>query len=255
MTRMTAWFLSFVFSALAISVASATEIKVLCPRGAQNPVTEAAEAFMRETGNKVQFMFGTAGGLQTRAVAGKSADVLIVSSAGIEELMRRGTVVPGTWTDLGRVGVGVAVRAGAPLPDISAPEALKQAVLAARSLGYADPARGGQGGTHFARVLERLGIADTVKSKTVLFPEGTMALERVAKGELEMGVAPVSEIVTMKGLALVGPLPGDLQNRLSYSAGLLTISRLPETARAFVRFLTSPSSRAKFSAAGFEPPE
>lgn len=233
--------------------AAAAEITVLCPRGVQHAVGELADAFRRETAHQVRFAFGTAGGLHARAVGGEPADIVIVSSAGIDDLVRRGAVIAGTRADVGRVGVGVAARAGAPRPDVSTPEALTQALLAARSLAYADPAKGGQGGIHFARVVERLGIADAVRAKTVLFPEGLMALESIARGEHELGAAPISEIVAVKGLVLAGPLPTSLQNTLTYSAAVLIVSKAPDTARAFIAFLTGDQAKAVFRAAGFEP--
>lgn len=241
--------------ALLAAGASAAEITVLCPRGVQHTVTALAEDFQRETGHRLWFSFGTAGGVQARAAGADAADVVIASAAGVGELARRGVVLADRPVTLGRVGVGVAVRAGGPVPDVSTPEALKQAILAARSLAYADPARGGQGGTHFAQVIGRLGIAEAVKPRTRLYPEGLQALEAIARGEHELGAAPVSEIVAMEGLALAGPLPPSLQRVLVYSAGVLARSREPDVARAFLAFLVSPAARERFKADGFEPPE
>jgi molybdate transport system substrate-binding protein len=241
--------------AVAPRTAIAAEITVLCPRGVQAPVTSVAEAFTRETGHAVRFVFGTAGGLQARAAGEQPADVVITSVLGVEVLGRRGAVAVGSRVDLGRVGVGVAVASAALVPDIATPEALREALLAAPSIGYADPARGGQGGIHFASVIERLGIADSVRGKTRLFPEGLAALQAVATGELALAAAPISEIIATPGLRLAGPLPPSLQARLAYAAALLIRAAQPDAARAFLTFLGKPEARKHFTAAGFEASE
>lgn len=133
-----------------------------------------------------------------------------MTDAAIDDLARKGIAATGTRTVLARVGIGVAVREGAALPDISTPEALKQTLLAAKSLVYVDPAKGGTSGIHFAGVLQRLGIAEAVKGKTTLLPGGYV-VELVAKGEIELGVHQISEILAVKGVRLVGPLPRELQ--------------------------------------------
>jgi molybdate transport system substrate-binding protein len=232
--------------------AVAAEITVLCPRGVQAPVASVAEAFTRETGHAVRFVFGTAGGLQARAAGEPPADVVITSVLGVEVLGRRGAVAVGSRVDLGRVGVGVAVASTAAAPDVTTPERLRDTLLAAPSIGYADPARGGQGGIHFASVIERLGIAESVRGKTRLFPEGLAALQAVAAGELALAAAPISEIVATPGLRLAGPLPPSLQARLAYAAALLIRAPQPEAARAFLTFLGKPEARERFTAAGFD---
>jgi molybdate transport system substrate-binding protein len=143
------------------------------------------------------------------------------------------------------------VRDGAPRPDISTSDALKQALLAAKSITYVDPAQGATSGIHFADVLQKLGIADAVKSKTTLVPGGYPA-ELVAKGEVEMVVHQISEIVPVRGVTLLGPLPKDVQKVTTYSAGIAKKSASPEAARAFVAFLTSPTVKAKLAAAGLD---
>ena len=231
---------------------TAVDLIVLSPRAVETAVTQIAEGFENQGGACVQFVLGTAGGLADRAAAGERADVIIATTQRLQELEEKGLLIKGTCAELGQVGVGVAVKAGAPKPDISTPEALRRTLLAATSLGYADPARGGTGGTHFAKVIERLGIADELRPKTKLFPQGVQALEAVAKGEIELAVTPTSEIVVRAGLGFAGPLPGDLQNWLSYSAAALATSALPEGAKAFIARLTNAEGRKHFAAAGFE---
>ena len=241
---------------LAAVGAAAEDITVLCPRGVQAPLTTIAERFRANSGHRVTFTFGTAGAVARRAAARETADVVITAARGVDDLLARGVAVPGTRVNVGTVGVGIAVRAGGPRPDVSTPEALKAALLAAPSIGYADPARGGQGGTHFAKVVEELGLTAALRSKTRLFAEGLEALERVAAGEVALAAAPISEIVPivpLLGLSLAGPLPPSLQARLAYAAALLASSPAPEAARAFLAALASPAAREVLARGGVEP--
>ncbi len=220
--------------------------------GAVKPaVVDLAEVFRRETGHVVQFTFATVGTLQQKIAAGETADVFLMTDAAIDDLARKGIAATGTRIDLARVGIGVAVREDAAVPDISTSEALKQTLLAAKSLVYVDPAKGGTSGIHFAGVLERLGIAEAVKGKTTLLPGGYV-VELVAKGEIELGVHQISEILAVKGVRLVGPLPRELQKVTIYSAGLAARIAAPEAAKAFVAFPTSPPAKSKFIAVGLD---
>ena len=144
----------------------------LCPRGVQTPLATVAERFGAESGHRVTFVYGTAGGLARRATGPEPADVIITGARSLDELVARNVAVGATRVEIGTVGVGIAVKAGTPLPDVSSPEALRRTLLAAPSIGYADPARGGQGGIHFASVVERLGLTETLRPRTRLFAEG-----------------------------------------------------------------------------------
>ena len=236
----------------AAAVASADEITLLCPRGVQAPLAVIAERFGADSGHRVRFAYGTAGAIARRATEDEPADVVITAARGLDDLLARGVAVTGTRVSVGAVGVGIAVRAGTPTPDISTPEALKAALLAASSIGYADPARGGQGGTHFAKVIGQLGLAETLRPKTRLFPEGLEALERTAAGEVGLSAAPISEIVPLTGLALAGPLPPSLQARLAYAAALLVKAKSPEAARAFLAALATPGAREILARGGVD---
>lgn len=255
MSRVLGIFLVALSSLGASVMSEAAEIHVFCPGAVRAVVTDLAKDFFGETGHQVIFIFGTAGALQAKAAGGESGDVVMVTSKALEELEKRGVVVPGTRSDLGSVGVGVAVKSGAPLPAISTPEALRNTLLTVRSFSFADPAKGGQSGIHFSKVLEQLGIAEEVKKKVVLFPAGTMGLQKVALGEIELGIGQMSEIAEVPGVKTVGPLPDPLQNKLTFSAGILAKAKSQDAARSFIRFLTNPSSRAKFRAGGFESPD
>jgi len=221
----------------------------------QAPLAAIAERYRADSGHRVSFVYGTAGAVARRAAGPEPADVVITGGRGLDDLIGRGVAVSGTRVSLGAVGVGIAVRAGGARPDVSTPEALKAALLAAPSIGYADPARGGQGGTHFAKVIEQLGLTEALRAKTRLFPEGLEALERVATGEVALAAAPISEILPLPGLSLAGPLPGPLQARLAYAAALLTNARAPEAARAFLGALATPGAREILVRGGVEPGE
>jgi len=235
---------------LSTDTAGAAEIKVLSAGAVRAIVTELAQAFEKDTGHTVTLAFGTVGVTRKR-LAEEPADVVIMTDVAIDESSAQGAVVAGSRNDIARTGMGVGVREGAPKPDISTPDAFKQALLAARSLTYVDPAQGATSGIHFAGLLQKFGIADAVKPKTTLVPGGYPA-ELVARGEVEMVVHQISEIVPVRGVTLVGPLPKDVQKVTTYSAGIAKKAATPETARAFVAFLTSPAMKPKFVAAGLD---
>ncbi len=231
--------------------AEAAEIKVLSAGAMKSIVTELGESFRQETGHTVTITAGTAGEIRQKMVSGEWTDVVIVTDTVIEQLATPGLIVADTRADVARTAIGVAVRQGAPLPDISTTEAFKQSVLAAKSLVYTDPARGATSGMHFAAVLQRLGIADAVKGKTVLWPGG-YAAEALVTGQAEICVHQISEILPVKGVTLVGPLPKELQKLTTYSAAVASLATKPEVARAFVAYLARPSFKAKLAAAGLD---
>jgi len=236
---------------LAFRSALAAEIKVLSGGAVKAAVTELAEAFSRDTGHTVTFTFATTGAAMQKLAAGERTDVMILTEEAIESLAGKGMVVPGTRTDVARVGIGVAVREGAARPDISNPEAFKRALLAARSVAYMDPARGGTSGIHFVKVLEQLGIAAEVRPKSVLVASG-YAAETIVRGEAEIVIHQISEILPVKGVTLIGPLPRELQKITIYSAGLAAAAAFPEAARAFIAFLARPAAKDTFAAVGMD---
>ncbi len=231
--------------------AQAAEIKVLSAGAVRAIVTDLAAAFRQETGHTATLTFGTVGAMRQKLTAGDAADVVIMTDLAIDEMARQGAVAPGTRTDIARTGMGVGVREGASKPDISTPEAFKQTLLAAKSIVYVDPAQGATSGIHFAGVLQRLGIAEAVKAKTKLVPGGYPA-ELVAKGEAELVAHQISEILPVRGVTLVGPLPKDLQKITTYSAGLAARSAVPDAARAFIAFMARPDFKSRFAEAGLD---
>lgn len=250
------WWLTVVLAAVGlgstgVTPAGADDLKVFSAGAVRAIVTELSEAFRQETGHTVALAFGTVGVTRGKLASGEPVDVVIMTDVAVDDVIRQGAVVAGSRTDIARTGMGVGVREGAPRPDISTPEAFKATLLAAKSLVYVDPAQGATSGIHFKSVLERLGIADAVRAKSQLVPGGYPA-EKVASGEAELVVHQISEIVPVKGVVMVGPLPADLQKTTVYSAGLAARSTHPAAARAFVAFLTRPAFKAKFAAAGLD---
>jgi len=162
-------------------------------------------------------------------------------------------VNPESRVPLAKTGMGVAVRAGAPLPDLSTPEAFKQALLAAKSVAYGDPALPNQSGEKAERILTQAGILDALKPRLKIVPAEAESQEMIAKGEVEMGLYNVSEIPEGKGLAFAGPVPALLQITTSYEGALMSDGSEPQAARAFIRFLANPEARTKWLAAKLEP--
>lgn len=239
---------------LSVQSATAAEISVLCAGAARGSIVPLIEPFQRESGHTIKFDYGTAGQIQAKLKEGARPDVIIVTPAVIAELEKAGIVAAGSSVALAKTGVGVGVREGAPLPDISGVDAFKRALLSARAVAYIDPAAGGTSGKHFAGVLEKLGIADAIRPKAVLVPGG-YAAERVAKGEADLVVHQISEILPVKGVTLVGPLPAELQLYTTYTAALVTGTAQGEVAGAWIRYLSGPAGRKAFAERGLEAPD
>jgi molybdate transport system substrate-binding protein len=233
--------------------AEAAELKVLGGLGIQAVMGDLGPKFERATGHKLAFTFATLGGVVKRVQDGDTADVVIIPRQGIDSFVKDGKTVAGNVTVVARSGIGVAVRKGAPKPDISSPEVLKRTLLAAKSISYNDPADGGASGIHFAKVLEHLGIANEMKPKPVFpKPPGT-AGDVVANGEAEIGVNQFQSLIAVAGIELVGPLPGDLQDTIVYAAAIMGGTKSAEASKALVDFLRTPEAAAVIKAKGLEP--
>ncbi len=211
----------------------------------QPATPELFAQFEAATGHKIVVTYGLAAVLKTKFLEGAPADVLISTGPIIEDLAKQGKVVPESRKDVARSGVGVAVKAGAPRPDISTPEALKSAVLAAKSVGYSQQ---GASGVAFAKVLERLGIAEQVKAKYK--DTGTKAGEMVAAGEIELAAAQIPELMAARGAEVVGPLPAELQTVTIFSVGLTASAQDSGAAKALIEFLAGPQATAIYKAKG-----
>jgi molybdate transport system substrate-binding protein len=234
------------------SLVQAAEVKVLASVALTAALNELAPQYERATGNKLSLGYSLVADIRKRVLDGETADVIILSRPVMDELQKQDKLTAGSIADVAGIAVAVTARAGAPKPDISSVDALKRSLLAAKSVVYADPAKGGLSGVYFARVLDRLGIAEQMKPKTVLVP-GDQSAELVAKGEAEIGVAQTSEIIPVAGAQLVGPLPGDLNLVTVFSAGLGAGTKAADAATSYVKFITGPAAATVLKARGMDP--
>ena len=237
------------------SSADAAEIKVLASGSLKGALSQLIPDFQKASGDTATIEYGPAGAITGRIQRDDAADVVIVSRSQIEKLASNGKVQPGSLVTVAGIALGVAVRKGAPKPDISSVEAFKRTLLAARSIGYRDPATGSTSGTYAASLIERLGIAEDIKPKLRLdrtegdAPENVF--RTVASGEIEMQIGQITEIVIAPGVELAGPLPAEIQNTTVMAAGIIATSKAPEIASTFIRFISSPSAAAVLKATGF----
>jgi molybdate transport system substrate-binding protein len=244
-----------VLAALLAAPAGAADLKVTSAGAVRGLIAQIIDDYSRQTGQKFDFTIGTTGQLRNIIASGQPADLIIVSAPLMGELEKTGKLTPGSRADLGRVGIGVAVRDGAAVPDVSTSNALRKALIAARSIAYTNPAEGGTSGIHFAGVADRFGIADAVKQKAVLTRGGREAAIEVAEGRAEMAIVFISEAMAVKGVKLAGPLPPPLQGYSAYAAAIPASSTDAAAARAFIAALTSPAMAERWRANGFEPPK
>ena len=216
--------------------ATAAEIKVLSAGAYKSVVVAIEPEFEKQSGHKLVIDNDTVGALAKRIEGGEAFDVVIVSPAAVDDLIKKGKVAGGTRQVLARVGIGVMVKEGAPKPDVSTVDAFKKAVLDAKSVAYIDPASGGSSGIYLAGLFEKLGIADAVKPKAKLKQGGYVA-DLITSGEAELGIHQISEILPAKGVTLVGPLPAEIQNYTTYAAGLSAGARDVAAAKALIQAL------------------
>lgn len=226
----------------------------LLSAGAAQAVCEAVIAeFRRTTGHDVEAAFGAVGAMKARMVGGEPVDVIILSAQLIQDLVSAGMVAVSSVTDIGKVGTGVAVRAGTPLPEVRTREALRGNILAASVIVCPDPATA-TAGKIVMRLMERLGVATQVEDRMQFFPNGNAAMNWLAasSGSMEMGITQNTEILPIGGVTLVGALPDEFQMKTVYTAGVAARAAQPELAREFVRCLTAAEFRPQLVAAGFE---
>ncbi len=233
--------------------ADAAEITVVSGGAFKQVLNALAEQYQKESGNTLAISYQTVGQHVALIRDGKETfDVAVLTPEAIDGLARDGKVVPGTRADLAKTGIGVVVKAGAPLPDISTVDAFKRALLAAKSVAYIDPKAGGSSGIYVGKLLERLGIAEQVNAKAVLVHGGAVA-DHVADGEAEFGVHQISEIIPVAGAKLVGPLPDEIQNFTVYAAGVGAAAKDDAAARGLVKFLSGPHALPIIEAKGMKP--
>jgi molybdate transport system substrate-binding protein len=233
-------------------IANAAEIKVLSAIGIREVMEDLRPKFERISGHKLAITFATMGGVVKRVQDGEAADLVIIPRPGIDSIVKDGKAAPADVIVVASAGISVVVRKGASKPDISSPEALKRTLLAAKSITYTNPAAGGASGIHFAKVLERLGIANNVKAKTVFGQGGNTGIV-VANGEAEIGVAQLPTLISVAGIEVVGPLPGDLQDTAVFAAAIMAGAHNAEAAKALVDFLRTPEAAAVIKTKGMEP--
>jgi len=237
--------------AAQVGFAAAAELKVLTTPALSEVWHELAPKF-EATGHKLTVVYAPSGAIAKRVTDGEAADLLVSTPAGIDTLIKNGKVIDGTNTPIASSGMGVAVLKGAPKPDISTPEALKQALLSAKAVAYSDPAAGGASGVHFVKVLEQLGIKDQVLAKGKP-GRGIPVATFVVKGEADIAIQQLPELLHVAGAEVVGPLPGNLQNITTFAAGIPASSTQADAAKALVRFLQTPESAAVIKKHGLDP--
>jgi molybdate transport system substrate-binding protein len=235
--------LSIAFS--QVSAANAAEVKVFTARAIATVLEKIGPEFERTTGHKLNVVSGFGPVFLRQINAGEPFDVFVSTPPTMDSLFKEGTLVPDSRTNLVRSGTGVEVRAGAPKPDISSVEAFKRALLNAKSVGYL-PVGG------VIQLIERLGLTDALKSK-VTIPATDIVSELVAKGEIELGVVVITQILITPGVELVGPLPPEIQYYTEFVGGISARSKAPDAARDLIKFLTGPIAIPVIKSQGMEP--
>jgi molybdate transport system substrate-binding protein len=230
-----------------------TPLKVYSTIGVRSAVEELVPQLEKASGRTLAITWGTAPMLVKRIESGETADVLILSRAGLDSLSKQGKIAPGSDVTLASSGVAIAVKAGAPKPDISTPEALKQTLLQAKSISYSEPAAGGASGVYFAKLLDRMGIADAMKAKTKYPPAGGFSGSLLVTGEAELAVQQKPELLHVAGIEIVGLLPGDLNMVTAFAAGIAADSKNADAAKVLIKSLHSTAAAAVFRAKGLDP--
>lgn len=238
---------------LMVGNASAADIKVLTA-GAYKPVLVALQAdFERQTGHRLKIENDTAGALQKRISGGEAFDVAVLPPGAVQQLTQSGKLADGSARRLARVAIGVAVKSGAPIPDISSVSAFQNALLMARAVAYIDPAAGGSSGIYLSQLFEKWGLADRIEAKAVLVPGGLVA-QRVVDGQADLAIHQISEILAVSGATLVGPIPAEIQNYTVYTASVSATAAEATAARALIDALAGAASVTILKAKGMEAP-
>ena len=246
--------LGFTSALVFAATASAAEVRVMISGGLTAAFNALVPEFERQTGNKILVAYGPSMGTTVNAIPvrlehGEPADVLIMVGYALGDLAKNGKVIPDSRVDLVKSPIGVAVKAGAPKPDISSAETLKRALLAAKSVAYSDSASGVYVSSE---MFKKLGIENEMKNKARMIP-ATPVGEIVAHGDAEIGFQQISELKPVQGIDIVGPLPADLQKITVFSAGIATASKEPEAGKALIKFLTSPAAAGEITRSGLDP--
>lgn len=247
------WLERAAVAALAIfgaSQAHAVEIKLICIPAWKASFESLLPEFERATGHKVTVRYAIFPD-QKQPIEAGDFDVAFFARPQIDDLNKQGKTVAATTTDIARTSIGVAVKTGAPKPDVSSEEAFKRTLIAAKSITYTKQS---QTGVYLTRRLEGLGVMDAIKDKLILQPGGAMTTPAVARGEAELGIVLVSDILGTPGVDLVAPLPASLQNYVTQTAAVGAMAKQPAPAAALIKYLATPAVGAVFKAKGFDPP-
>ena len=243
----------FIFLLAQKTPAQGTELLVFVSDGIKPSVEELTPQIEHSIGRKLTTQFNSSKALKDKIQSGEPFDAAILSSDAIDDLIKQGKIAPGSRTNIARTGMGVGVRAGAPKPDVSTPEALKRTLLSARFITF-NPS--GASAPHVYDIFQRLGIAENVKSKLILKENAEPGRPQmdVAEGKADLVITLIPEIKFFKGVELAGPVPADLQSYISFAGGVATNSHNADAAKALIKFVTSPAAAPTLKAKGEEPP-
>jgi len=231
-----------------------TEIKVLASTAMKTSMDMLMPQFEQASGHKTSFTYGPSARIAKQVADGDANDVTIVTDAGIDDLIKKGRIVPGSRADLARSAMALAVQRGAPRPDISTVEKFKQAMLAAKSLGMSNPVGGGASGAILAGIFDKLGIAEQMKPKLIYGPGGPAGLigNFLVRKEVEIGIQQMPELMAVPGIDIVGTLPFGNDTVSVFSAGVSTGATDAGAARALIQFLTTPAAKAAIKSKGMD---
>lgn len=229
------------------------DLRIFSTIAVQSTFEALAPQFEAESGFRLRVTWNTAPVLVKRLQGGETADVLLLNRAGIDTMIREGRILSGSEVTLASSATAIAIKAGAARPDISTPEALKQTLLAARAISYTDPAAGGASGIYFAKLLDRLGIADEINAKTKFPPPAGLSGDLLLTGEADLAIQQRPELLQVPGIEILGMLPGDLHMVTVFVAGIEVSSPQTTTAKALIDFLRSRPAVETFRAKGLDP--
>jgi len=248
MTRAT--MLAAIGLAALLTSAQAADIKVITSVGVKAILEDLVPQFERATEHKLKITFGTAVPLKRQIDGGETFDVVILTPAMLDDLAKGGKVAAGSTAVVAKSGIGVAIKQGAPKPDIASAEGLKKTILAAKAIAYS---KEGQSGAMMARVIERLGLTEQMKDKTVLETRSGLTAANVVEGRADYAFVLISEILPIAGAELAGPLPAELQSYVVFTAGIAADSKESAAAKSFIDFVRGPAGAAVLKTRGMEP--
>jgi molybdate transport system substrate-binding protein len=236
-------------------VAAPIEIKVLSTTAMKMVFEALAPGFERDTGNRLSVILGPSAQLEKRLADGEAADIAILARAGAEDLIARGKIAAEPLVEVARSAIGIAVPKGAAKPDISTAESFRRALLAAKSIAVSKPVGGGASGAHMAKVFAQLGIAEAMTAKAKYGAGGAAGLAGlvVLRGEADIGIQQMAELMAVAGIDVVGPLPADLQSVTEFMAAIPLSASHPDAGRGIIKLLTTPAAKAVIKAKGLQP--